>query len=120
MAEQTESVLAAFGARIGHLMRFTRIVICILIAMALALLMWLVLAEIVGGGVDDPDPGVYPFVAVVFGTAIYAAAWWAIIGFASGEAAKDWRAGTPATIMVLAGLAAVVLDVIIIILLLTG
>jgi hypothetical protein len=120
MAEQTGSVLTAFGARIGHLMRFTRILICILIALALALLMWLVLAEVIGDGVADPEPGIYPFIAVVFGTAIYAVAWWAIIGFASGEAAKDWRAGTPATVMVLAGLAAAVLDVIIIILLLNG
>lgn len=120
MAEQNESVLAAFGSQIGQLMRFTRILICILIAMALALLMWLVLAEVVGDGVANPEPGVYPFIAVVFGTVIYAAAWWAIIGFASGEAAKEWRAGTPATIIVLAGLAAAVLDVIIIILLLNG
>jgi hypothetical protein len=120
MAEHTDSVLAAFGTRIGHLMRFTRILICILIAMALALLMWLVLAEVFGDGVADPDPGVYPFVAVIFGTVIYAAAWWAIVGFTSGEAAKEWRAGAPAGIIVLAGLAAVVLDVVFIILLLNG
>ncbi len=113
-----ESRLAAFGARIGRLMRFTRILLCILIALALALLAWLAMAEILGGGVADPEPGIYPYIAVVIGTLIYAVAWWAILGFASGEARLTWRAGTPAAIMALAGLVAFVLDIIVIALLL--
>jgi hypothetical protein len=118
MADEQSTGLAAFGARIGRLMRFTRILICILIAMALALLAWLVMAEVLGDGVSDPDQGSLPYVAVAFGALVYAVAWWAILGFASGEARVSWRAGTPAAIMVLAGIAAFVADVVIVILLL--
>ncbi|MBN1564292.1 MAG: hypothetical protein JXA10_10670 [Anaerolineae bacterium] len=118
MADEQSTGLAAFGARIGRLMRFTRILMCILIALVIALLAWLVMAEALGDGVSNPEPGEFPYVAVVFGTLVYAVAWWAIVGFASGEARLAWRAGTPAAIMVLAGLVSFVLDVVIVIILL--
>lgn len=118
MAETHSAGLAAFGQRIGRLMRFTRVVICIIISLALALLAWLLMAEILGDGVSDPEPGVFPYVAIVIGTLIYGVTWWAIIGFASGEARVTWRAGTPAAVMALAGVVALVLDVVIVIVLL--
>jgi hypothetical protein len=76
-----------------------------------------VMAELLGDGVSDPDPGVFPYIAVVFGTLVYGVAWWAIIGFASGEARLSWHAGIPAALLALAGLIAFVLDVVIVILL---
>jgi hypothetical protein len=109
--------MTQIAAWIDALPRMARIVLTLLVTIFLALLSWLLLAEIVGGGITDPNPSAsVSMVVILLGMVYYAAGWWALIGFERPNESQ-WQAGPPAVYFVGAGLLALLLIVIIVALL---
>ncbi len=113
MTDQPTGVLAQIGARLGRLMRITRILLCMLISIALTMFAWLVLASVFGEGVTDPHPGPIPAIAVVLGMVVYVITWWAMIGFKRRKTVELPQDGALAAVLLMVGGVALVLDVII-------
>jgi hypothetical protein len=117
MSEQ--SLINRWAARIEGIPRLTRIILTLIITVFVVLLLWAVLAEVVGGGITSADPNAnITLLVIVLGVVFYGAAWGALVGFENRQE-KTWHAGPSAVYFLIVGLVSLILLVIIVALLVT-
>lgn len=117
MSEQ--KLMSRWAARIEAWPRLLRIILTMLISAALVLLAWLVLVELIGGGVTNTDPSpALTLMVPVLGLLVYAVCWSALVGF-KRPGDKTWHAGPSAPYFLLAGLLSLVAIIVIVVILLT-
>jgi hypothetical protein len=102
MAEQGVQWFERLAAQIGSWPRVLRIGLSLVITVLIVLVVWGVLAELVGGGIADPNPSsALTVIVILLGTLIYVGCWSALVGF-ENQPDRTWHAGVWA-IYVLAG-----------------
>jgi hypothetical protein len=102
MAEQNAQWLERLAARIDAWPRVLRIGLSLIITVLVVLVVWGLLAELVGGGVADPNPSsALTLIVILLGMFIYVACWSALVGF-ENQPGRTWHAGIWA-LVVLAG-----------------
>ncbi len=112
MMEQHSQWLERFAARIEAWPRMLRIVLTLLITVLVVLVVWGILAELVGGGAADPNPNpALTLIVILLGMFIYGACWAALIGF-DNKQDKTWHAGPSAVYVLAAGMVSLVVIVV--------
>jgi len=96
--------IAQWAARLSRVPHVWRIVLGGLIAMELAILVWVIVDRVV---INEFGNITSTFVAVAVGVLAYGVGWWALVGF-DGTPGEPWRAGAPAVWYVAAGAAGLV------------
>ncbi len=112
MTEQYSQWLEKLAARIEAWPRMLRIVLTLLITVLVVLVVWGILAELVGGGAADPNPNpALTLIVILLGMFIYGACWAALIGF-DNQPDKTWHAGPSAVYVLAAGVVSLVVIVV--------
>jgi hypothetical protein len=102
MVEQNSQWLERFAARIEAWPRMLRIGLTLVITVLVVLVVWGILAELVGDGIADPNPNpALTLIVILLGMLIYVACWSALVGF-ENQPDRTWHAGVWA-LYVLAG-----------------
>jgi len=99
--------------RINRVPRLGRVVLSLLITLELVILLSVIIDRTLIDAVveGDVDPMTPALIAAVLGVVIYGISWWALVGF-DADPGDPWQAGLPAVVMVGAGIAGLVLIVV--------
>jgi hypothetical protein len=111
MSQQNVSRITEWTERINRMSRGGRIRLTLVITLVLTVLLSVVIDRtlidrVVEGSVDPMLPAL---IAAGLGLVFYGVGWWAMVGF---ELNEPWRAGTPAVVFVVAGVAGLVLIIV--------
>jgi hypothetical protein len=113
------SLVLRWAARIESWPRWLRIVLTMLVSASLVMLVWLLLAESVGGGVTNANPSPALTLSIpVLGLLVYGACWASLVGFRSRSDA-GWHAGASAVYFLGVGFVCLVALVVAVVLLLS-
>jgi hypothetical protein len=112
MADQDSQRLEQLAARIEAWPRVLRIGLTLVITVLVVLVVWGILAELVGGGVADPNPNpALTLIVIVLGMLIYVACWAGLVGF-ENEPDRTWHAGSWAVYILVVGVVSLVVVVV--------
>jgi hypothetical protein len=112
MAGQNSQRLGPLAARIEAWPRMLRIGLTLVITVLVVLVVWGVLAELVGGGVADPNPSpALTLIVILLGMLIYVACWAGLVGF-ENQPDRTWHAGPWAVYVLAVGVVSLVVVVV--------
>ncbi len=108
-----QSWVSRWAMRIEVWPRLLRIVLTLLVTVFLVLLVWLLLAELVGGGITSAEPKpALTVIVLLLGVLVYGACWAALVGFDT-QGSRAWHAGPSAVYFLLAGALSLLLIVLV-------
>jgi len=109
-----QSLVRRWAMRIELWPRLVRIVLTLLVSVFLVLLVWLLLAGLVGGGITSAEPKpVLTVIVLLLGVLVYVPCWAALVGFDT-QGSRTWHAGPSAVYFLLAGALSLLLIILIV------
>ncbi len=105
--------IALWRERINRVPRLGRVVLSLLITLELVILLSVIIDRTLIDSVveGDVDPLTPALIAAVLGVVLYGISWWALVGF-DADPRTPWQAGLPAVAVVTAGIAGLLLIVV--------